>query len=107
ELRKAQIDGPMELPRAVAKILEEAGPQTDELAKIPRGDIREQRGRRPLLSTETCQPESIDRVRLGPDQVLLGKAPSTQRLNEGNRKALRGEHREQILPVMPGRLHDD
>ncbi len=82
ELRKAQIDHPMELPRAVAKVLEEAGPQTDELAQIPRCDIREQRGRRPLLLTETCQPESIDRVRLGPDQVLLGKAPSTQRIAE-------------------------
>jgi hypothetical protein len=107
ELREAEIDHPVQLPGPVTEVLQEARAQPNELAQIARGHGGENGDRWPLLLPEASQANGIDRVGLRAHQVVLGKPPGTQRIDKGDREPLRGQRREQVLPVVPGRLHHD
>jgi hypothetical protein len=95
----------MELAHTVAEVLAQAIAELDELAQFLRRSVGQPAGGRPLLRGEARNPHRIDRIGLGPLQVLPGEAPRPQRVQQRDGEAGRDQRGEQILPVMTGRLH--
>jgi hypothetical protein len=62
ELRKPEINEPVQLPHPVPKVLPQTIAEPDQLAQLLRRLIRQPAGRRPFLRGEARNPHRIDRV---------------------------------------------
>ena len=107
KLGEVEVHQPVELPHAVAEVLDEAVAQPHELAQLLGGGVGDPRRRGPLLPREARDPQGVDRVGLGPLQVLAGEAVGPERIDERDREAAGQEVRDEIAPVVAGRLHGD
>lgn len=65
------------------------------------------RGRGTLPEDQPGKPLGIDRVSLGPLEARVLEAPGGERNEQGDVMPGGGQDREEVLPVMPRRLHGD
>ena len=65
------------------------------------------RGRGALLGGEAGDAEGVDGVGLGALEIHAGEAMGAQGIEQGDAMPGRGQDREQILPIVSGRLHGD
>ena len=107
ELGEGEIDRPMQLPGAIPQILQEARAQAHQFPQIARGDVWQQGRRRTLFLSKAGEPNRVDRVGLRPHQIFFSEPMRAQRIDQRDHKTFRREDREQILPIVARRLHDD
>ena len=97
----------MQLANAIAEVLHEAVSETDQLAQFLGSAVRQAGDRRTLLRREPSDPERVDGVGLRPLQVLSGKPPRPERVEQCHVVTSGRESGEQVLPVVARRLHGD
>ncbi len=97
----------MELPHAVAEVLQEAIPEAHEFAQLVGRLVGQPGGRRPLLSGEAGDPQGVDGVGARALQIFAGEAVGPQRVQQGDGKAADDQGGEEGLPVMARRFHGD
>jgi len=97
----------MELPDAVTKILHQAVAQADELTKLQGHFFGHRRDVGSLLLREPSDPERVERVGLRPTHFLLGKPRGAHRIEQGDSESEPCQPGEEVLPVVPRRLHRD
>ena len=94
----------MELPDAIAQVLDVAVPQTHELTQLERRAIRQCGRRRSLFGSKLRDAERIHRVRLGAGHVDLREPACLQRIEQRYGKTGCDQRRKQILPIVTGCL---
>ena len=97
----------MELAHPVVEVLAQPVAVAHELAQRLGGFVVQPGGRGALLEAEPGQAGRVDRVGLGPLQLGLLEAPRGQRIDQRHLVPGGDERGVEVLPVMPGRLHDD
>jgi hypothetical protein len=102
KLREAEVDEAMKLPEAVAEVSDQTVAMADQFAQLV-GGIRQPGHGGTLLGTEAGNTQRVDGIGLGALQILTGKAPGAQRIEQRDRIAVRGQRGEQVAPVMPRR----
>ncbi len=107
EFRKAEIDHAVQLADAVVEILAQPVAVADQLAQSLGDLVVQVGGGRALLEGQAGEAGGIDGVGLGAFEAGLLEAAGDQRVEERHVMAGRGEHGEEVFPVMAGRLHDD
>ena len=70
----------MQLPQAIAEVLDQAIAEAHELAQFLGGRVRHAGRRRPLLRAEAGEAQRVDRVGFGAHEILAGQAVRAQRI---------------------------
>ena len=107
ELGEAEVDEPVQLAQAVADVLHQTIAQPDQLTQLLCGAVGQPRRGGAFLGGEARDAAGVDGVGLGARELLVGKPPRAQRIEQGDGEAARHQHGEEILPVMAGRLQGD
>ncbi len=97
----------MQLTLPVAQVLDEANAQAHQLAQLFGGLVARRDGGRPLDRGEACDSDRVDGVGVRAPQVLLGEAPTAQRVDDRDGEAPARQRALEVLAVMPGGLHHD
>lgn len=97
----------MELAPAVAKVLDQAIAEPDELPQLLGRAVGQTGGGWALLGREAGDPQGVDGVGLCAPQVLAGEPARAEGVEQGDGEVLGHQGDEQVLPVMAGRLHGD
>ncbi len=97
----------MQLADAVVEVLAQPVAVADQLAQAL-GDLIVQPGRRgALFEAEAGEAVGVDGVGLGAFEAAVLEAPCNERIEQRHLMPGGGQRREQVLPVVPGRFHDD
>lgn len=97
----------MQLTHPVIQVLAQPVAVADQLAQAL-GDLVVQPGRRgALFEAETGEAMGVDGVGLGAFKAAVLKALGDERIEQRDLVAGGGQYGGQVLPVVPGRLHDD
>ena len=97
----------MELAHPVVEVLAQPVAVAHELAQRLGGRVVQPGGRRALLEGEPREAGRVDGVGLGPLEPGLLEAPRGERVDQRHVVPGRDQRGEEVLPVVPGRLHDD
>ena len=79
----------------------------NEFAEFLRRSIGQARDGGPLLRCEAADAERVDRIRLRPLQVLCSEPMRTHWVYQRDLEPTRPQLREDVFPVVPGRLERD
>ena len=97
----------MQLAHPVVEVLAQPVAVADELAQALGRRVVQPGGRGTLLEGEPREALGVDRVGLGALEARVLEAPGGERVQERHVMPGDGQHGEEVLPVVPGRLHGD
>ncbi len=107
EFGEAEIDQAVQVPHAIDEILQQALAQLHQFAQFLGEGVGQGRGRWALLGGEAGDGDGVDGVGLGALEIDAGEAMGAQGIEQGDAMSGRGQDREQVLPIVSGRLHGD
>ncbi|HEV2874762.1 MAG TPA: hypothetical protein VGW14_06400 [Thermoleophilaceae bacterium] len=97
----------MELAHPVVEVLAQPVAVADELAQGLGLGVVQPRGHRALLEGKPREARRVDGVGLGPLQPGLLEAARGKGVDQRHVMPGRDQRGEEVLPIVPGRLHDD
>lgn len=106
ELRKAQVDQSMELPRAVGGVLAQPIAIAHQLVQLLEGMAAEQGRYRLLHTAEADQPQGVYSIGFGADQISSLTMMGTRKIDQRHFLTTGALNCEQVPPVMSGRFRD-
>ena len=107
ELGETEVDQAMQLSNAVVEVLAQPVAVADQFAQAVGNLVVQVGGFRAFFEGEASEALCVDGVGFGALQICVLKAPGDKGIEQRDIVPGSGEDGEQVLPIVPGRLHRD